>query len=101
MCIFFSLLKGAIKCHEEWIKKYGKICGFYFGRLPIVIVADLDLLRQIQIKDLQKITGRPRTLLDRNDFEVNATSWHNCNELNIMLDISLKEKKRLQLLRNK
>ncbi|XP_076351931.1 cytochrome P450 3A8-like isoform X2 [Tachypleus tridentatus] len=51
--------KGAIKCHEEWIKKYGKICGFYFGRLPIIIVADLDLLRQIQIKDFQKITGRP------------------------------------------
>ncbi|XP_076351885.1 lithocholate 6-beta-hydroxylase-like isoform X1 [Tachypleus tridentatus] len=51
--------KGAIKCHEEWIKKYGKICGFYFGRLPVIIVADLDVLRQIQIKDFQKITGRP------------------------------------------
>ncbi|XP_013792852.2 cytochrome P450 3A6-like, partial [Limulus polyphemus] len=50
---------GATECHEEWIKKYGKICGFYFGRLPMIIVADLDLLRQIQIKDFQKFTGRP------------------------------------------
>ncbi|XP_076351928.1 cytochrome P450 3A11-like [Tachypleus tridentatus] len=51
--------KGAIKCREEWIKKYGKICGFYYGRLPIIIVADLDLLKQIQIKDFHKFTGRP------------------------------------------
>ncbi|XP_076348292.1 cytochrome P450 3A24-like [Tachypleus tridentatus] len=51
--------KGVIKCHEEWIKKYGKICGYYLGRLPMIIVADLDLLRQIQIKDFQKFTSRP------------------------------------------
>ncbi|XP_076351943.1 thromboxane-A synthase-like isoform X2 [Tachypleus tridentatus] len=51
--------KGAIKCREEWIKKYGNICGFYYGRLSIIIVADLDLLKQIQIKDFHKFTGRP------------------------------------------
>ncbi|KAH7984145.1 hypothetical protein HPB52_017462 [Rhipicephalus sanguineus] len=53
--IFGNLLeikrRGAAACFAEWIKKYGNICGFYNGAIPFLLVADIDLLKKIELED--------------------------------------------------
>ncbi|KAF8788941.1 Cytochrome P450 3A24 like protein [Argiope bruennichi] len=53
------MMKTPIKCHEEWLKKYGNIVGYYFGATPIVLVADVDLLKRIEVSDFHKFINRP------------------------------------------
>ncbi|GIY77884.1 cytochrome P450 3A24, partial [Caerostris extrusa] len=51
--------KGPSKCHAEWIKKYGKIVGYFHGMKPVLLVADPDLLKKILIKDFHLFSDRP------------------------------------------
>ncbi|XP_054709649.1 cytochrome P450 3A24-like [Uloborus diversus] len=51
--------KGAIQCHKEWMEKYGKVVGYYFGSKPIIVVADVELLKKIQVSDFHKFMNRP------------------------------------------
>ncbi|KAL3229863.1 hypothetical protein MRX96_023495 [Rhipicephalus microplus] len=39
--------------YREWIEKYGKVVGYFNGSRPVLLVADLDLLKMIQVKDFQ------------------------------------------------
>jgi cytochrome P450 family 3 subfamily A len=32
--------------HDKWIKKYGKVVGFYLGTKPSIAIADLDILKE-------------------------------------------------------
>lgn len=50
--------KGEIAAFEEWIPKYGDIIGFYNGATPILIVKDLDLIKNIQIQDFSNFHDR-------------------------------------------
>ena len=50
--------KGYVKCHEEWIKKFGPIVGYWLGGKPFVLIADTELLKQIQIKDFHLFATR-------------------------------------------
>ena len=43
------LWNGVIKCDQEWIKKYGKVFVTFARGKPILVVADVDMLRQIQV----------------------------------------------------
>ncbi|XP_054708508.1 cytochrome P450 3A5-like isoform X2 [Uloborus diversus] len=54
------LKKGQLQCQKEWIEKYGRVLGYYFGIQPILLIAEPDLLRQIQQKDFHKFVNRPR-----------------------------------------
>ncbi|GFV39345.1 cytochrome P450 3A29 [Trichonephila clavipes] len=60
--IFGNLLelykKGPIKCHEEWVKKYGRVLGYYYGMKPVLLVTDPYLLKDIFIKDFHKFINR-------------------------------------------
>ncbi|XP_054167645.1 cytochrome P450 3A24-like [Oppia nitens] len=57
-------IKGYAKCHEEWIKKYGRIVGYYLGGKPFVLVADPELLKVIQIKEFHEFSKRQLLLND-------------------------------------
>ncbi|KAF8781369.1 Cytochrome P450 3A28 like protein [Argiope bruennichi] len=41
-----------------WLKKYGSVFGYYLGGLPYIIVKDLDILKQIFIKDFHLFCNR-------------------------------------------
>uniref|UniRef100_A0A671M1S3 Thromboxane-A synthase n=1 Tax=Sinocyclocheilus anshuiensis TaxID=1608454 RepID=A0A671M1S3_9TELE len=49
---------GFFKAQSDLIKKYGRICGYYIGRRPIVIIADPDMLRQVMVKEFNKFPNR-------------------------------------------
>ncbi|KAG8194931.1 hypothetical protein JTE90_021392 [Oedothorax gibbosus] len=51
--------KSPLECYGEWIKKYGKVVGYYFGANPVVLVADADLLKRILVSDFHKFINRP------------------------------------------
>ncbi|GFR05091.1 cytochrome P450 3A28, partial [Trichonephila clavata] len=54
-----------IKCHEEWFEKYGNVVGYYWGTKPVVLVADVDLLKRIQVSDFHKFINRPNLFSGR------------------------------------
>ncbi|GBM53400.1 Cytochrome P450 3A24 [Araneus ventricosus] len=41
-----------------WLRKYGNVFGYFLGELPYVIVKDLDMLKQIFIKDFHLFCNR-------------------------------------------
>ncbi|KAI1883397.1 hypothetical protein AGOR_G00231020 [Albula goreensis] len=54
----FLFRKGFFGVHAELINKYGKVCGYYLGRRPVVVVADPDMLRQIMVKEFSSFPNR-------------------------------------------
>ena len=48
-----------VERQKAWIRRYGKVVGCYSGANPIVLVADPDLARNIQIKDFNSFVDRP------------------------------------------
>ncbi|XP_023238238.1 uncharacterized protein LOC111637060 [Centruroides sculpturatus] len=61
--IFFGnslelFLKGPLRTHKEWISKYGKVLGYYYGTTPVLFVTDTELLKNIQIKDFHNFSDR-------------------------------------------
>ncbi|KAM7427258.1 Thromboxane-A synthase [Porites harrisoni] len=44
---------------KEVTEKYGRVCGYYLGRSPAYLISDLDLLKQITVKEFSKFTNRP------------------------------------------
>ncbi|XP_029843194.2 cytochrome P450 3A2-like [Ixodes scapularis] len=50
--------KGAARMFDEWVNKYGDVVGFYNGVTPMLIVKDLEMIKNIQIKDFGNFHGR-------------------------------------------
>ncbi|XP_046574879.1 cytochrome P450 3A6-like [Haliotis rubra] len=42
----------------EWKEKFGPVFGVYFGHQPVVVVSDLEMLKQIEVKDFSKFQNR-------------------------------------------
>ncbi|XP_049339562.1 thromboxane-A synthase isoform X1 [Astyanax mexicanus] len=49
---------GFFDAHRDLINQYGRVCGYYLGRRPVVVVADPDMLRQVMVKEFQKFPNR-------------------------------------------
>ncbi|XP_057203960.1 thromboxane-A synthase [Triplophysa rosa] len=49
---------GFLGPHADLINKYGRVCGYYLGRRPIVIVADPEILRQVMVKEFSRFPNR-------------------------------------------
>uniref|UniRef100_A0AAR2KUZ1 Thromboxane-A synthase n=1 Tax=Pygocentrus nattereri TaxID=42514 RepID=A0AAR2KUZ1_PYGNA len=49
---------GFFDAHKDLINQYGRVCGYYLGRRPVVVVADPDMLRQIMVKEFHKFPNR-------------------------------------------
>ncbi|KAF1387109.1 hypothetical protein PFLUV_G00101850 [Perca fluviatilis] len=48
---FFNPLNDLIKTH-------GRVCGYYLGRRPVVVIADPDMLRQVMVRDFSSFPNR-------------------------------------------
>lgn len=66
---YFNLTRhGSHVLFEKWFKEYNSDnVGFYYGSQPFIVSRDLDLAKQIIIKDFQKF--RNRTVSSWRDFE--------------------------------
>ncbi|GBM53404.1 Cytochrome P450 3A41 [Araneus ventricosus] len=62
-----------------WLKKYGNIFGYFNGELPFVVVKDLEMLKQIFIKDFHVFCNRPFVMdispLNRTLIGLKGTRW--------------------------
>ncbi|KAL1438655.1 hypothetical protein MTO96_047849 [Rhipicephalus appendiculatus] len=75
--------KSPTKAYREWIEKYGDVVGYFNGYRPVVLVADLDLLRNIQVKDFQDFTDRallfqakrPASPQNKGLLQLTSTRW--------------------------
>ncbi|XP_039471650.1 thromboxane-A synthase-like isoform X1 [Oreochromis aureus] len=54
----FMFQQGFFKPMTYLIKTHGRVCGYYLGRRPIVIIADPDMLRQLMVKDFSSFPNR-------------------------------------------
>lgn len=54
----FLFRKGFWDPLNDLIRTHGKVCGYYLGRRPIVVIADPDMLRQVMVKDFSSFPNR-------------------------------------------
>ena len=36
---------------QQWVEKYGKLSGAYFGLLPTLVVSDVEIVKEVTIKE--------------------------------------------------
>ncbi|XP_060779652.1 thromboxane-A synthase [Neoarius graeffei] len=51
---------GFFKAQRDLVKQYGRICGYYLARQPVVVIADPDMLRQVMVKEFHNFPNRMR-----------------------------------------
>ncbi|XP_067856020.1 thromboxane-A synthase isoform X2 [Heptranchias perlo] len=54
----FLFQKGFFEGHQELIRKYGRVCGYYFGRQAAILIAEPEMLKQIMVKDFSNFVNR-------------------------------------------
>nr|QQL94725.1 thromboxane a synthase 1 [Lateolabrax maculatus] len=54
----FMFRQGFFEPVNNLIKTHGRVCGYYLGRRPVVVVADPDMLRQVMVRDFSSFTNR-------------------------------------------
>uniref|UniRef100_W5NJU7 Thromboxane-A synthase n=1 Tax=Lepisosteus oculatus TaxID=7918 RepID=W5NJU7_LEPOC len=54
----FLFREGFWDAHNELIKKYGRVCGYYLGRRPIIVISEPDMIKQILVKDFTNFPNR-------------------------------------------
>ncbi|GFT45365.1 cytochrome P450 3A41 [Nephila pilipes] len=52
----------------SWLNKYGNVFGYFMGEVPYIVVKDLEMLKQIMIKDFHLFADRPGMILDVSPF---------------------------------
>lgn len=48
-----------IEAYKNWRKKYGNVYTYWMGELPVVCVADYQVINETFIKDSETYAGRP------------------------------------------
>ncbi|MCI4379078.1 hypothetical protein PGIGA_G00223700 [Pangasianodon gigas] len=46
------------KAQKDLINQYGRVCGYYLARQPMVVIADPDMLRQVMVKEFHNFPNR-------------------------------------------
>ena len=64
----------------EYDKEYGKVYKMYLGRDPIIVVSDVDMLKQILVTDFEKFRNRPEFIsgnapLNKGLFGARNNDW--------------------------
>ncbi|XP_034542192.1 thromboxane-A synthase [Notolabrus celidotus] len=54
----FMFRQGFFEPMKEMIKTHGRVCGYYLGRRPVVVIADPDMLRQVMVRDFSSFPNR-------------------------------------------
>ena len=75
-----TMAQGRFKLYAEWTKKYGKVFGYYEGSIPVLLVADPDMAREILIKQFDNFEQRLLVLENNDDpyrdiFEAVGEKW--------------------------
>ncbi|XP_031420381.1 thromboxane-A synthase [Clupea harengus] len=52
--------QGFLEPLKDLINTYGRVCGYYLGRRPVIVIADPDMLRQVMVKDFSLFPNRMR-----------------------------------------
>ncbi|XP_075553602.1 thromboxane-A synthase-like [Dermacentor variabilis] len=81
--VFEMYRKSPARAYREWIQKYGDTVGYFNGHRPVILTADLNLLRQIQIKDFHDFTDRgllfqakrPPSPQNKSLFQLTSNRW--------------------------
>lgn len=66
------------KIYLEWVKKYGRVFGVYSGYIPVLVVGDPEILKDILIRnfhmfsDRRVVSGNPET---NNLINQNGGQW--------------------------
>lgn len=47
-----------IESIHRWLKQYGDVFGFFLGDVPIVVIKDLDIIKEIFYKDFSNFSAR-------------------------------------------
>ncbi|XP_068226701.1 cytochrome P450 3A29-like [Palaemon carinicauda] len=50
----------------EWLKTYGDVFGYYMGDKPTIVIKDLDLVKQVLMKDFNVFSNRPKVAIKIN-----------------------------------
>ncbi|XP_064630463.1 cytochrome P450 3A4-like isoform X1 [Lineus longissimus] len=53
-----DILPGPSIAVARWQKQYGNTFGYFEGPVPVLVTSDLDIIKQVFIKDCSKFTGR-------------------------------------------
>ncbi|KAK7882256.1 hypothetical protein WMY93_028430 [Mugilogobius chulae] len=54
----FLFREGFFKPMSDLIKTYGRVCGYYLGRRPVVVIADPDMLKEVLVRDFSNFPNR-------------------------------------------
>ncbi|KAF3689068.1 Thromboxane-A synthase [Channa argus] len=54
----FMFRQGFFTPLQDLIRTHGRVCGYYLGRRPVVVVADPDMLREVMVRDFSKFPNR-------------------------------------------
>lgn len=77
--------KGMSICFQEWQQLYGDVVGYYIGGIPQVAIMDVDLVKQIEVKDFGNFVSRNHLLKGgifgsimgtSNVFFAEEDTWH-------------------------
>ncbi|CAG2240592.1 CYP3A [Mytilus edulis] len=52
------LIMGVSKTDQDLVPKYGSVVGVYNGTIPVLLVTDTDLIKEIFVKEYQTFTNR-------------------------------------------
>ncbi|XP_070568050.1 cytochrome P450 3A13-like isoform X2 [Ptychodera flava] len=55
--------EGMHKVIKKWKKRYGEVFGFYLAREPYLVIADLDMLKEIFVKKFNCFPNRRATTI--------------------------------------
>ncbi|XP_025104510.1 cytochrome P450 3A6-like [Pomacea canaliculata] len=65
--------KGIFDCVRTWRKKYGKSFGIYMMRQPLLLTCDLDIAKEVFIKDFANFTNRGNKRADTFTYPLNLS----------------------------
>ncbi|CAN8004604.1 unnamed protein product [Ixodes hexagonus] len=79
----FEIIATPSVAYREWINTYGKVVGYFNGYRPILLVADLEVLKMVQVKDFQDFldrallfqTKRPPSPHNKSLIQLMGTRW--------------------------
>ncbi|XP_005093691.1 cytochrome P450 3A29 [Aplysia californica] len=54
----YDTVKGVRCVIDSWVQQYGRTFGVYYFRKPLLVVTDLELLKQVFVKDFNHFTDR-------------------------------------------
>ncbi|MCL4129700.1 UNVERIFIED_CONTAM: hypothetical protein GTU68_029859 [Idotea baltica] len=58
--------ENEIQVIDRWIKKYGKVFGYYVGSKPHLLVADVDMIKEILSRKSANYLNRPKLAIKAN-----------------------------------